>query len=104
MWYEPETEYDIRLVNMDQLMMTPAIIRAVKMAGVRLKEKDFEMDPYPAPTALREDIAKLDFFEGTPVRVKEQGDFYSIVDGRHRVAAMLCKKFKKISVEVVSDN
>ena len=104
MWYEPETEYDIRLVNMDQLMMTPAIFRAVKRAGVRLKEKDFEMDPYPAPTPLREDITKLDFFEGTPVRVKEQGDFYSIVDGRHRVAAMLCKKFKKISVEVVSDN
>jgi hypothetical protein len=104
MWYEPETEYDIRLVNMDRLMMTPAIIRAVKRAGVRLKEKDFEMDPYPAPTPLREDIAKLDFFEGTPVRVKEQGDFYSIVDGRHRVAAMLCKKFKQISVEVVSDN
>jgi len=104
MWYEPETEYDIRLVNMDQLMMTPAIFRAVKRAGVRLKEKDFEMDPYPAPTPLREDITKLDFFEGTPVRVKEHGDFYSIIDGRHRVAAMLCKKFKKISVEVVSDN
>ena len=104
MWYEPETEYDIRLVSMDRLMMTPAIFRAVKRVGVRLKEKDFEMDPYPAPTPLREDIAKLDFFEGTPVRVKEQGDFYSIVDGRHRVAAMLCKKFKQISVEVVSDN
>jgi len=102
MWYEPETEYDIRLVDIKQLMMTPAIIRAVKRAGVRLKEKDFEMDPYPAPTPLSEDIAKLDFFDGTPVKVKEHGDFYSIVDGRHRVAAMLCKKFKKISVEVVS--
>ena len=102
MWYEPDTDYDIRLVNMDQLMMTPAIFRAVKRAGVRLKEKDFEMDPYPSPTPLREDIAKLDFFEGTPVSVKEQGDFYSIIDGRHRVAAMLCKKFKQISVEVVS--
>ena len=103
MWYEPEEEYDVRLVDIKQLMMTPAIIRAVKRAGGRLKEKDFEMDPHPAPTPLSDDIAKLDFFEGSPVKVKERGDFYSIIDGRHRVAAMLLKNFKQISVEVVSE-
>ena len=102
MWYEPDMEYDTRVVDLKQIMMTPAIFRAVKRAGGKVKEKDYEKDPHPAPTPLREDVAKLDFFEGTPVRVKEQGDFYSIVDGRHRVAAMLCKKFKQISVEVVS--
>ena len=106
MWYEDEKYFDenVKVVPVEMVMITPSIVRAVKRWGGKIKEKDFEMDPYPAPTPLREDIAKLDFFEGTPVRVKEQGDFYSIVDGRHRVAAMLCKKFKQISVEVVSDN
>ena len=103
MWYEPDMEYDTRVVDLKQIMMTPAIFRAVKRAGGKVKEKDFEMDPCPAPTPLREDIAKLDFFEGTPVKVKEHGDFYSIIDGRHRVAAMLLKNFKHISVEVVSE-
>ena len=103
MWYEAVSgeNHDIRLVNIEQLLMTPAIIRAVKRAGVRLKESDFEMDPSPGPTPLRGDIAKLDFFEGTPVKVRGVGDFYSIIDGRHRVAAMLYKKYKKISVEVI---
>jgi len=104
MWYEPEVEYDTRLVDLTQIMMTPAIFRAVKRAGGKVKEKDYEKDPNPAPTPLKEDIAKLDFFEGSPVKVKEHGDFYSIIDGRHRVAAMLLKNFRQISVEVVSDN
>ena len=103
MWYEPDMEYDTRVVDLKQIMMTPAIFRAVKRAGGKVKEKDFEMDPHPAPTPLREDIAKLDFFEGSPVKVKDHGDFYSIIDGRHRVAAMLLKNFKQISVEVVSE-
>ena len=103
MWYEPDMEYDTRVVDLKQIMMTPAIFRAVKRAGGKVKEKDYEKDPNPAPTPLREDITKLDFFEGTPVKVKEHGDFYSIIDGRHRVAAMLLKNFKQISVEVVSE-
>ena len=103
MWYEPDMEYDTRVVDLKQIMMTPAIFRAVKRAGGKVKEKDYEKDPNPAPTPLREDIARLDFFEGSPVKVKEHGDFYSIIDGRHRVAAMLLKNFKQISVEVVSE-
>ena len=104
MWYEPEVEYDTRVVDLKQVMMTPAIFRAVKRAGCKIKEKDYEKDPHPAPTPLKEDIAKLDFFEGSPVKVKEHGDFYRIIDGRHRVAAMLLKNFRQISVEVISDN
>ena len=103
MWYELDMEYDTRVVDLKKIMMTPAIFRAVKRAGGKVKEKDYEKDPNPAPTPLREDIAKLDFFEGTPVKVKGHGDFYSIIDGRHRVAAMLLKNFKQISVEVVSE-
>jgi len=106
MWYEqdPEIEHDTRVVNLKQVMMTPAIFRAVKRAGGKVKEKEYEKDPHPAPTPLSEDIAKLDFFEGSPVKVKEHGDFYRIIDGRHRVAAMLLKNFRQISVEVISDN
>jgi len=104
MWYEQEVEYDTRVVDLKQVMMTPAIFRAVKRAGGKVKEKDYEKDPHPAPTPLKEDIAKLDFFEGSPVKVKEYGDFYSIIDGRHRVAAMLLKNFRQISVEVITDN
>jgi hypothetical protein len=52
MWYEPdpEIEYDTRVVNLKQVMMTPAIFRAVKRAGGKVKEKDYEKDPHPAPT------------------------------------------------------
>jgi hypothetical protein len=104
MWYEREVEYDTLVVDLKQVMMTPAIFRAVKRAGGKVKEKDYEKDPRPAPTPLKEDITKLDFFEGSPVKVKEHGDFYRIIDGRHRVAAMLLKNFRQISVEVISDN
>ena len=42
MWYEQEVEYDTRVVDLKQVMMTPAIFRAVKRAGGKVKEKDYE--------------------------------------------------------------
>jgi len=46
-------------------------------------------------------MAEIDIFGGSPVKVKEDGEYYVILDGRHRFAAHLFYDFKNISVEVV---
>lgn len=104
MWYEDECHFDenVKVVLVEMVMITPAIVRAVKRWGGKIKEKDFEKDPNPAPTPLKVNLKDHELFDGSPITVKQVGDYYSIIDGRHRFASLLARGFKNVSVEIVS--
>jgi len=102
MWYEPDDLFDsIRLVETKSVKITPAIVRFLERSKKRLDVKNFEMDANPGPAPLVGKISEIDIFGGSPIKVKEDGDYYVILDGRHRFAAHLFYDFKNISVEVV---
>lgn len=105
MWYEEERHFDenVKVVPVEMVMITPSIVRAVRRWGGKIKEKEFENDPNPAPTPLRTNLKDHELFEGNPIAVKQVGDYYSIIDGRHRFASMLARGFTKISVEIVAN-
>ena len=105
MWYEEEDKHfdtNVRVVPVTLVMITPSIVRAVKRWGGKIKEKEFERDPNPAPTPLKTNLKDYELFEGNHIAVREVGDYYTIVDGRHRFASLLAKGFKNVSVEIVS--
>jgi len=104
MWYEDETHFEenVKVVPVEMVMITPSIVRAVKRWGGKIKDKEFEKDPNPAPTPLRTNLKDNEIFEGNPIAVKQVGDYYSIIDGRHRFASLLARGFKNVSVEIVS--
>ena len=104
MWYEDETYFDenVKVVPVEMIMISPSIVRAVKRWGGKVKEKEFERDPNPAPTPLKTNLKDHELFEGNPIAVRKIGDYYSIMDGRHRFASMLARGFKNVSVEIVS--
>jgi len=105
MWYEEEDKHfdtNVRVVPVTLVMITPSIVRAVKRWGGKVNQSEFEKDPNPAPTPLKTNLKYHELFEGNPIAVRKIGDYYSIVDGRHRFASLLAKGFKNVSVEIVS--
>jgi len=104
MWYEDETYFDenVKVVPVEMIMISPSIVRAVKRWGGKVKEKEFERDPNPAPTPLKTNLKDHELFEGNPIAVRKIGDYYTIINGRHRFASLLARGFKNVSVEIVS--
>jgi len=104
MWYEDETYFDenVKVVPVEMIMISPSIVRAVKRWGGKIKEKEFERDPNPAPTPLKTNLKDHELFEGNPIAVRKIGDYYTIINGRHRFASLLARGFKNVSVEIVS--
>jgi len=104
MWYDDERYFNenIKIIPVTSVMLSPNVARAVKRWGGKINENDFEKEPNPAPTPLKQNLKDCELFNGTPIRVREHGDFYSIVDGRHRFASLLSRGFKNVSVEIIS--
>jgi len=105
MWYSPEDKHfdeNVKVVPVEMIMISPSIVRAVKRWGGKVKEKEFERDPNPAPTPLKTNLKDHELFEGNPIAVRKIGDYYTIINGRHRFASLLARGFKNVSVEIVS--
>ena len=102
MWNDYENQFDsIYLVDTNRIKLSPAIIRFLERNKKKIDKLDYEMETTPGPAPLTKDIKEIDVFRGSPIKVKRDGDYYVILNGRHRFAAHLMYDFKKICVEIV---